>query len=345
LKEWVLSESKRVLLPQPIESEAAQILEEAGCEIVLCPDPSPETVLPLMSGVQGLILRTGIRITRQLLFPADELCIISRTGGGLDNVDVEAATEKEIIVTSNVGVNTSSVVEHALALMLALCKQLPQMDRAVRDERFSIRYKNLPRDLRKKTLGLMGFGRIGSEVGRVCHHLFCMKILAFDPLLPEEIKQRSGDWVTFVEPQALFSRSDVISIHAPLTDQTHHAVGEREIAWMKPEAILINTSRGPVIDEWALIEALKEGRIGGAGLDVFSEEPVSTDNPLLGLDNVILTPHTAALTRECVIRMATEAARCVVDCFNGVEPPNVANRQVLGSKRWRHLKSRERGVY
>ncbi|MFH1487793.1 MAG: hydroxyacid dehydrogenase [Pseudomonadota bacterium] len=328
---------KRVLLPQPIESEAVGLLQSAGCEIVVSPDPKPETVIPLLARAEGLILRTGIKITRELLVHAEALSIISRTGGGLDNVDVDAATDRGIVVTSNLGVNTSSVVEHALSLMLALSKQLFAMDRAVRNEQFSIRYKNLPRDLREKTLGLLGFGRIGSELGRVCRDIFSMKIIAFDPLLPEEMKTRYREWVEFVGLQALFSRSDVLSIHAPLTEDNRHMVGEREIAWMKPEAIVINTSRGPLIDEKALIRALSGRNISGAGLDVFSKEPVPPDDPLLKLDNVILTPHTAALTQECVIRMAAEAAQCVIDLFSGKRPRNVANEEVLASDRWKHL--------
>ena len=176
---------KRVLLPQPIETEAVDLLKQAGLEILLSPDPKPDTVRPLMAGAHGLILRTGIRMTEEILSFADELCIISRTGGGLDNVDVEAATKKEVIVTSNLGVNTSSVVEHVLSFMLVLSKQLFVMDRAVREDNFAIRFQNLPRDLGEKTLGLVGFGRIGSEVGRVCHQILRMKIIAFDPFLPD----------------------------------------------------------------------------------------------------------------------------------------------------------------
>ncbi len=336
-----MTQSKRVLLPQPIETEGVDLLRQAGLEVLLSPDPNPDVVRPLMAGAHGIILRTGIKITEQLLSSADELCIISRTGAGLDNVDVEAATKKGVIITSNVGVNTSSVVEHVLSFMLALSKQLFVMDRAVRDDNFAIRFNNLPRDLRGKTLGLVGFGRIGSEVGRVCHQMLKMKVLAFDPFLPDPAKEDYKDWVSFVDIKALFSESDVISVHVPLTADTHHLVGEREFSWIKPGAFLINTSRGGVIDEPAMIEALKEKKIAGAGLDVFSNEPIPMDNPLLKLENVILTPHAAALTRECVIRMATEAAQCVVDLFNGLEPPNVANREVLGSKRWKHLTPRE----
>ncbi len=336
-----MTPQKRVLLPEPIESQAIELLKRAGLEPVVSPDRRPETVRPLMARAHGMILRTGIEITRQLLSAADGLCIISRTGAGLDNVDVAAASEKEIVVTSNLGVNTISVVEHVLTFMLALSKRLFLMDRAVREGNFAIRYKNLPGDLRGKTLGLLGFGRIGSELGRLCNHMLGMEVIAVDPFLPEHIKETLGDWVTFVDMKELFSRSDVVSIHVPLTANTHHLVGEREFSWMKPQAFLINTSRGPIVNEPALIEALRNEKVAGAGLDVFSKEPIPEDSPLLGLKNVILTPHSAALTRECVIRMATEAARCVIDIFNGLEPPNVANREVLGSQRWGHLIPRE----
>ncbi len=329
--------SKKILLPQPIESEALLMLEEAGIEIVSSPDPSPETVRPFLAGVHGIVLRTGIKITRELLSHADNLQIVSRTGGGLDNVDVDAATERGVVVTSNLGVNTSSVVEHVLAFMLALSKQLPLMDREVRKSNFAIRYQSLPGDVRGKTLGVIGFGRIGSELGRLCHQTFGMKVLAFDPFLPEEVKETYGDWVRFPAIQELCCNSDVISIHVPLTDHTRNMVGERELSWMKPEAILINTSRGSLIDEEALFHALKEKKITGAGLDVFSQEPVPADSPLLDLDNILLTPHSAALTRECVIRMATEAVQCVIDLFSGLEPKNVANRQVLVLEKWKQL--------
>jgi D-3-phosphoglycerate dehydrogenase len=332
-----LESLKRVLLPQPIESEAAEALEQAGVDMVVAQDPSPETVGPLLNGVQGLILRTGIKITRDLMDLARDLQVISRTGGGLDNVDVDAATKKNIIVTSNLGVNTSSVVEHALALMLALAKQIPIMDRAVRNEDFKIRYKNLPRDLRGKTLGLLGFGRIGSELGRSCRELFDMQVISHDPYVSETVRVGCKGRVEFVKREELFDRSDVLSIHVPLTATTHHAVGQQELALMKSSAIVINTARGPIVDQSALLTALQNRQIAGAGLDVFEQEPVAADNPLLGLDNIILTPHSAALTRECVIRMALEAVKCTLEVFSGRVPPNVANPQVLASDRWKHL--------
>ena len=155
------------------------------------------------------------------------------------------------------------------------------------------------------------------------------------------MKKKYETQIRFVDLKTLFSKADVISIHVPLTGDTRHIVGEPEISWMKPDAIIINTARGPVMDEVALVQALKAGRIGGAGLDVFEKEPVAPDNPLLKLDNVILTPHTAALTRECVIRLATAAAQCVIDVLDGKIPKNVANPQILKSEKWKHLIPRD----
>ena len=215
------------------------------------------------------------------------------------------------------------------------------MDRSVRNDQFSVRFKNHPKDLREKTLGLLGFGRIGSDLSKACQNIFQMNIIAYDPFLPDDVKKKYGTQIRFVDLKTLFSEADVISIHVPLTEDTRHIAGEQEISWMKPDAIIINTARGPVMDEAALVQALKADKIGGAGLDVFENEPVAPDNPLLKLDNVILTPHTAALTRECVIRMATEAAQCVIDVMDGKIPKNIANTQILKSEKRKHLIPRD----
>jgi len=330
-----------VLLPQAIESEAIALLERENCAITTAPDPKPETVSPLIKDAHGLILRTGINITRDLIESADDLLVISRTGGGLDNVDVGAASDHGILVTSNLGVNSISVAEHVLAMMLALSKKLSTMDHAVRRSNFGIRYQNLPRDIYGKTIGLLGFGRIGCELGKICRQAFGMQVIAYDPYLTDEKKNECFSWVKMVELKELLEISDFISIHVPLTDETRNLVDEAELSLMKSDAILINASRGGVVNETALIKALEDRKISGAGLDVFSEEPVPDDNPLLKLENVILTPHTAALTRECVVRMATEAAKCVLDVFAGCEPQNIANPQVLESGRWKSRRAVE----
>lgn len=330
----------KVLLPQPIEAEALGVLEENGVEMVTAAEPKPEIVGPLMKEAQAIVLRTGIRITRELLAYPNDLLTISRTGAGVDNVDIAAATEKGIIVTSSIGANTTSVAEHALALILALFKQLFLMDAEVRKGNFAIRYKNCPTDLRDKTIGIVGFGRIGSLIARGCHTMFAMKVLAYDVFLTDQQKAGYRDWVTFTDLPELCAKADVISIHTPLNPDTRKMFNRPFFSRMKRTAFIVNTSRGGVIDEQDLIQALKEGVIAGAGLDVFENEPIQPGNELLSLRNVILTPHTAALTEECVKRMAVSGAQRVVDLFSGFIPDNVANPEVLALDRWKYLKKR-----
>ena len=328
---------KRILLPQPIEKEAMELFRKAGHETILSPDTKLETVQPLMKAVHAVILRTGIKMTQELMTHADNLWVISRTGSGVDNVDVPAATERGILVTCVPGANTRTVAEHALALILALMKQIPLMDHAVRNDHFEIRFKTLPRDLSGKTLGLVGLGRIGSELARICHTAFGLRILAHDPYLTPETRVAFEKWVECCDMERLFKESDVISLHIPFSPATHKLIGARELGWMKPEAFLVNTSRGGVLDESALIQCLKDKRIGGAGLDVFVQEPLRKDNPLKELDNVILTPHTAALTRECVVRLAVEAAQATLDVFEGKKPNGIVNPEVLTQSRWQGM--------
>ena len=335
-----MTNQRTVLLPEPIEEEALRLLEASGLTILRAPDAKPQTVEPLMAQADAIVLRTGIKMSEALLAGADRLMTISRTGAGFDNVDIPAATRKGIIVSSSLGSNTTTVAEHVLALILALSKRLSALDRELRKGNFRIRYAYLPGDLRDKTLGVVGFGRIGREVARACHAAFGMKVVAHDEYLPEEARKTCPAWVEFTGLEELCRRADVITIHVPMTAETRGLINRRLLSVMRPGSFIINTSRGGVIHETELAEALRSGTIAGAGLDVFDEEPPRPDNPLLGLDNVILTPHAAALTRECVVRMAVLGAERVVDLFQGFLPDNVANPEVLTLERWRHLKRR-----
>ena len=335
-----MTDTRTVLLPEPIEEEALHLLEASGLAILRAPDAKPQTVEPLMAQADAIVLRTGIKMSEALLARADRLMTISRTGAGFDNVDLLAATRKGIIVSSSLGSNTTTVAEHVLALILALSKRLSALDRELRKGNFRIRYAYLPGDLRDKTLGVVGFGRIGREVARACHAAFGMKVVAHDEYLPEEARKACPAWVEFTGLEELCRRADVITIHVPMTAETRGLIDRRLLSVMRPGSFIINTSRGGVIHETELAEALRSGTIAGAGLDVFDEEPPRPDNPLLGLDNVILTPHAAALTRECVVRMAVLGAERVVDLFQGFLPDNVANPEVLTLERWRHLKRR-----
>ena len=335
-----MTNQRTVLLPEPIEEEALHLLEASGLAILRAPDAKPQTVEPLMAQADAIVLRTGIKMSEALLAGADRLMTISRTGAGFDNVDIPAATRKGIIVSSSLGSNTTTVAEHVLALVLGLSKRLSALDRELRKGNFRIRYAYLPGDLRDKTLGVVGFGRIGREVARACHAAFGMKVVAHDEYLPEEARKACPAWVEFTGLEELCRRADVITIHVPMTAETRGLIDRRLLSVMRPGSFIINTSRGGVIHETELAEALRSGTIAGAGLDVFDEEPPRPDNPLLGLDNVILTPHAAALTRECVVRMAVLGAERVVDLFQGFLPDNVANPEVLTLERWRHLKRR-----
>ena len=329
-----------VLLPQPIEEEAHQMLTEAGLEVVVAPDPKPETVAPLMKDAKAIVLRTGIYMDEALIKAADDLWTISRTGGGVDNVDLKAATEHGVIVTSSLGVNASTVAEHTISLLLALFKQFFLMDREVRKNNFKIRYKNYPQDVRGKRLGIVGFGKIGQILADYFYPMSQTRLLAYDPLLPDEVKSSFSDKVDFVGLEELLKLADAVSIHVPLNEHTRDMIAWEQLKMMKPGAYLVNVSRGGVVNEKDLIKALQEGVIRGAGLDVFENEPIEENNPLLEMDNVILTPHTAALTEECVVRMATEGAKRVIDLFNGYVPEKIANPEVLKLEKWQQLKKR-----
>ena len=328
---------KKVLLPQPIADDAHKLLEEHGYEVVLADNLKVETVEPLIGDAHAIVLRTGISITADLMAKAKKLETISRTGGGVDNVDLEAATKHGVLVTSSLGVNTSTVVEHSLAMMLSLFKQLPVLDRELRANNYRIRYKNLPRDVRGKTLGVVGFGRIGSGLARICRQSLDMKIMAFDEYLPDEIKKKNSDWVDFVELDELMKNSDVVSLHIPATPETKGMINRTYFEMMKDDAVLINASRGEVVDEADLAEALEAEKIGGAGIDVFAQEPPAEDSPLLKSKNTILTPHSAALTNECVVRMAVSGASRVIDVFEGRKPASIANPEVLEQEKWKDL--------
>jgi len=224
--------------------------------------------------------------------------------------------------------NATSVAEHTILAIGALAKRMRVMDRAVREGRWEVRNEYKAVDLEGKVLGLVGLGRVGTLVAKKAAAAFNMKVLAFDPYIAPESARSLGIELC-ANAEEIFRRADVVSLHTPLTPETRGLVNAARLRTMKPAAFLINFSRGEVVDERALYEALKNGAIAGAALDVFDPEPPKKDNPLFGLDSVILSPHSAALTQECVIRMATGAAEGVVDVLSGRKPSFVVNPEVL----------------
>ncbi len=290
-------------------------------------DPSVATVIKEIRGVAGVIVRMA-PFTREIIEAADTLKVIGRHGVGVDNIDLQAATEKGIVVVNTPNANATSVAEHTLTAIGALAKQMVVYDRATREGRWELRNSYRAVDLDGKTLGLVGIGRIGSMVARRAAAAYNMKVIAFDPYVKLEAAGELG-LTLCARMDDVFSQADVISLHTPLTPVTRGFVNAAKLRLMKPTAFLLNFSRGEVVDETALCEALKSGVIAGAAIDVYDPEPPLKENPLFALENILLSPHSAALTQECVIRMATGAAEGVVDVLSGKRPQFVVNPDVF----------------
>jgi D-3-phosphoglycerate dehydrogenase len=296
-------------------------------DVRVASDPSAATVIKEIKGVEGVVVRMA-PFTREIIEAADVLKVIGRHGVGVDTIDIQAATEKGIVVVNTPNANATSVAEHTLTAIGALAKRVVTYDHAIREERWELRNSYGAVDLDGKILGLVGIGRIGSMVARRAAAAYNMKAIAFDPYVTPEKAREMG--VTLCPAMDdIFRQADVISLHTPLTPETRRFVDAARLRLMKPTAFLVNFSRGEVIDEKALYDALKTGIIAGAAIDVYDPEPPLKDNPLFELDNIILSPHSAALTEECVIRMATGAAEGVVDVLTGRRPQFIVNPEVL----------------
>lgn len=316
-----------VLLPEPIRPEGRRLLE-GRVRIVEAQDHGPDMLKKLIREAHGVILRTRARISEEILAEAPRLRVIARTGAGVDNIDVKAATERGIYVCHVPDANVVSVAEHVLTLLLALSKQLKTLDSAVRQGNFAIRYKYLPIELLGKTLGIIGLGKIGREVAKRAREGLGMQVVTFDPYIASHEARDLGAEL-HSSLKEMLARSDAVTLHVPLTEKTRKLMGADEFQSMKPSAWFINTSRGGLVDEHALAKAVESGTIAGAGLDVFESEPLASNSPLIRLNNVIITPHVAGLTNESAIRMAVGAAEAVLDVLEGRRPPHVFNRKEL----------------
>ncbi|MCX7845406.1 MAG: hydroxyacid dehydrogenase [Dictyoglomaceae bacterium] len=316
----------KVMIVQPIHESGVNLLKSADFEVIYASSPDPKVVAKEIKGIDGVIVRTA-PFPKEIIEEGDRLKVIGRHGVGVDNIDLEFASKKGILVINTPNVNDISVAEHTLSFILALAKRTKDMDVAVREGNFKIRDEYSAVDIEGKTLGVIGFGKIGSLVGRKCKYAFNMRILVYDPYVDEKRVEELG--AELVDLPTLLRESDFVTIHVPLTPETERLIGEKELKLMKPSAFIINMARGPIWDENAVAMALKEGWIKGAGTDVFIQEPPSLDNPLLKLNNIILSPHMAALTKECVVRMATSVAQGVINILKGNIPDNVVNLSLL----------------
>ena len=319
---------KKVLLGQKIHEDSIRFLKDNAVKVIISPSPDAEVVRKYIKDADGIIVRTSTKLSRETIFAANKLKVIGRTGVGVDNVDVEAASEKNIPVCNTPEANTQTVAEHTISFILALAKGLRIVDRAVREGNWKIRHDYITIDISKKTLGLVGFGKIGKATAKKCYDAFLMNIIAYDPFLPENIEV-DFPFKLLDRLEEIFEQSDFVSLHMPYTKENRHLINKNLLLKMKNKAYLINTSRGGMVDEQALAKIISEGRIAGAALDVFEDEPPEKDNPLLGLKEVILSPHSAALTKESSRRMAMHAAEGVLDVLEGRRPKWVYNRDKI----------------
>jgi D-3-phosphoglycerate dehydrogenase len=300
----------RVLISDKLESPGLDLLRQAGVELDERHGLTGPALQEAMRDADGMIVRSGTRVTAELLENPGKLRAIVRAGVGVDNIDVAAATRKGIVVMNTPGGNTVSTAEHTITLMLALARMIPTADASVHSGKWE-RGKFVGTQLAGKTLGVVGLGRIGREVARRAAGMD-MKVVGFDPFLaPDRAAQLGIEAVAGLDQ--LLPRCDFVTVHTPLTDETRDLIGAKQLALLRKGARVLNCARGGIISEEALAEALRSGHLAGAALDVFVQEPPPPDHPLLKLPNVVTTPHLGASTAEAQTSVAIEAAQLLVD--------------------------------
>ncbi len=315
----------RVLVADDLSPEGVQILRDAGLEVDVKVGMKPEELESVVGGYDALVVRSATKVTARVLERAERLRAVGRAGVGVDNVDLPAATRRGVLVMNTPGGSSVTVAELTLGMMLALSRHVAQATASIKGGKWE-KKRFQGRELAGKTLGVVGIGNIGSVVVERCLAMK-MRVIAFDPFISADAAARIG--VTQVSLDELWPQADFISLHVPLTEQTRNLVNAQTIAKMKPGALLVNCARGGIVDEAALAEALEAGRIAGAGLDVLAAEPPDLGGPLLGLPNVVLTPHVAGGSQEALRLMATTVAEDVLRVLRGEPPRYVANQDLL----------------
>ena len=318
---------KKVLVNEKVSQDALNILKSGG-EVVYMPSGDHDEFRKLVRDVTAVMLDTTIKFTPELMDLAPELKVISRTGTGVDNVDIEAATQRGIMVLHTPDANTLTVAEHTVAFIGAVSKHLLFLDGETRQGKFkSARRYYLPMDIDGKTLGIIGYGRIGKQVAKKCMAAFDMKVIIYDPYISDDVI--APGVIRYANEEEVYKQADVVTLHVPLTDETRNHVGEKLLSLMKPSAYLINTARGNIVNEAYLVKMLKEDRLKGAAFDVLTNEPPIENDEFLQNPKTIISPHSAALTAECTVRVAIEAAQGIVDYLQGRMPKNIFNRKGL----------------
>jgi D-3-phosphoglycerate dehydrogenase len=322
----------RILVADPIAEDGVVALAEHGAEVEVKTGLSPDDLKTIVRDFDALVVRSETKVTKAIFTAAERLKVVGRAGVGVDNIDLDAATEKGVVVVNAPTGNTISAAEHAIALMLALARHIPEANASLRSGKWE-RSKFMGLEVRGKTLGIIGLGQVGSEVARRARGLE-MRVLAFDPFVPEERARALG--VELVSRDRLLRESDFITVHTTLTEGTKSLIGEKEMRSMKPTARLINTARGGIINETALEKALREGWIAGAAIDVFEKEPV-TEHPLFQANNIVVTPHLGASTAEAQERVAIDVAEQVLAVLAGEPARYAVNAPLIPPETYSYL--------
>lgn len=311
---------RKALVCDAISEEGVALLK-TKFDVTVRPGLSEADIVKIVGPYSGLIVRSSTRVTARIIKAGKSLRIVGRAGIGVDNVDVEAATGAGVVVVNAPRANTLAAAEHTVAMLLALCRNIPQADRSLRGGEWN-RKKFVGSEVLNKTLGVVGLGRIGSLVAERARGLG-MKVIAYDPFVSEERARKLG--IEIAPLDRVIREADFITAHVPKTEKTYHLIGAKEIRKMKPGVRIVNCSRGGIIDEAALAAGLKSGAVAGAALDVFEQEPPVKDNPLFSLPGVIATPHLGASTSEAQVTVALDIAKQFIDFFDGLPPAHAVN--------------------
>jgi D-3-phosphoglycerate dehydrogenase len=311
-----MEKAHKVLMYETMHARGTQLLEET-CDLVYASSLDEEKLVGQVQDVNAIIIRANGAVTRKIIEAAPALRVIGRHGVGLETIDLQAAKDKRVPVVYTPIANSESVAEHFVALALMLAKKIRLADMALRQGYWKARYELIGTELREKTLGVVGFGKIGQQTARICHYGFGMPVIYHDvinfPVAETELNAVRKD------AKVVFAEADFISINLPLLPQTRHFVNADLIGRMKPTAFIINMARGPIWNEKDLIQALQQKTIAGAGSDVYEEEPASAKNPLFQMDNFVGTPHMSAHTDESMMRMSM-VAEDVLAVLQGRKP-------------------------
>jgi len=316
----------KVLVADPIATEGIEILRK-GADVDVKTGLKPEELLAIIGEYEGLMVRSETKVTAKVIEAGKKLQVIARAGVGIDNIDVEAATQRGIVVVNAPTANTMAAAEHSIALMLAMSRNIPQAHESLKGGAWK-RQNFVGVEVRNKTLGIVGLGNVGSEVARRVQG-FQMKVLGYDPYVSPEHARNLR--VELVPLEQIIREADFITLHLPLTPQSKNMIGAKEISIMKPTVRIINCARGGLIDEQALDQALREGKIAGAALDVFAQEPPK-DSPLLKNERVIVTPHLGASTQEAQANVAIDAAEQIVSVLNGQPVRYAVNAPLISAE-------------